>query len=77
ALVGSPAAGRDTNSAQRLAALHGVFEVPPEVAAGVGGASVLLVDDRAESRWTLTVTARLLRHAGADVVLPLVLGLDA
>ncbi len=77
ALTGSPAAPRDTNSAQRLAALHGAFKVPEDVAAAVAGKSVLLVDDRAESRWTLTVTARLLRQAGADVVLPLVLGLDA
>jgi ATP-dependent DNA helicase RecQ len=38
---------------------------------------VLLVDDIADSRWTLTVAARALRHAGAPSVLPLVLALDA
>ena len=36
---------------------------------------VLLVDDQADSRWTLTVAARLLRRAGATDVLPFVLAL--
>ncbi|MDQ0613584.1 hypoxanthine phosphoribosyltransferase [Microbacterium sp. W4I4] len=36
---------------------------------------VLLVDDLADSRWTLTVAARTLRQAGASAVLPFVLGL--
>jgi ATP-dependent DNA helicase RecQ len=35
---------------------------------------VLLVDDRTDSGWTLTVAARLLRQAGASAVLPFVLG---
>jgi ATP-dependent DNA helicase RecQ len=35
---------------------------------------VLLVDDRTDSGWTLTVGARLLRLAGAEAVLPFVLG---
>jgi ATP-dependent DNA helicase RecQ len=34
---------------------------------------VLLVDDLVDSGWTLTVTARLLRQAGATAVLPLAL----
>jgi ATP-dependent DNA helicase RecQ len=34
---------------------------------------VLLVDDRCDSRWTLTMAARELRRAGADDVLALVL----
>jgi ATP-dependent DNA helicase RecQ len=34
---------------------------------------VLLVDDRAVSRWTLTVAAWLLTGAGAGAVLPFVL----
>ena len=38
---------------------------------------VLLVDDLADSRWTLTVAARELRLAGAPAVLPLVLALEA
>ena len=36
---------------------------------------VLLVDDLADSRWTLTVAARALRAAGATEVLPFVLAL--
>ena len=38
---------------------------------------VLLVDDVADSRWTLTVAARELRRAGATAVLPLALAIDA
>jgi ATP-dependent DNA helicase RecQ len=34
---------------------------------------MLLVDDVADSGWTLTVAAMLLRRAGAPAVLPLVL----
>jgi ATP-dependent DNA helicase RecQ len=37
------------------------------------GGPVLLIDDRIESGWTMTVAARLLRQAGAAAVLPLVL----
>ena len=37
------------------------------------GGPVLLIDDRMESGWTMTVAARLLRQAGAPAVLPLVL----
>ena len=37
--------------------------------------AVLLVDDQADSRWTLTVAARALRRAGASEVLPFVLAL--
>lgn len=36
---------------------------------------VLLVDDQADSRWTLTIAARALRRAGATEVLPFVLAL--
>jgi ATP-dependent DNA helicase RecQ len=36
---------------------------------------VLLVDDRADSRWTLTVAADALRGAGSGPVHPLVLAL--
>jgi ATP-dependent DNA helicase RecQ len=34
---------------------------------------VLLVDDSADSKWTLTTVGGLLRQAGADRVYPLVL----
>ncbi|WP_175411513.1 RecQ family ATP-dependent DNA helicase [Streptomyces sp. TRM64462] len=64
-----------TNSAQRLSGLHRALEVPPDVAgrmASLGG-PVLLVDDYADSGWTLAVAARLLRRAGAEGVFPLVL----
>ncbi len=78
------APGRDTgerggNSAYRLAAVWDAFTVPPEVAAGVSGlgeSPVLLVDDLADTRWTLTVASRALRLAGAPGVLPLVLAID-
>ena len=68
-------AARRSNSAQRLRALSGAFTVPGELADALAGASgpVLLVDDSTDSGWTLAVAARLLRRAGADQVLPLVL----
>ena len=37
---------------------------------------MLLVDDLADSRWTLTVAARALRRAGAPEVLPFALAID-
>jgi len=58
------------NSAQRVAAVMRRFALhtdgPP--------ASVLLVDDRVVTGWTLTLAARALREAGATEVYPLVLG---
>ncbi len=68
-------AARRSNSAQRLRALSGAFTVPEELAGALAAASgpVLLVDDYTDSGWTLAVAARLLRRAGADQVLPLVL----
>ncbi|MFD6875427.1 MULTISPECIES: RecQ family ATP-dependent DNA helicase [unclassified Streptomyces] len=68
-------AARRSNSAQRLRALSGAFAVPDELAAALAAAPgpVLLIDDFTESGWTLAVAARLLRQAGADQVLPLVL----
>jgi ATP-dependent DNA helicase RecQ len=60
------------NSAFRVADVHGrlsadALSVPP--------GPVLLVDDLADSRWTLTLAARELRRAGATAVLPFVLAL--
>ncbi|MFF4320785.1 RecQ family ATP-dependent DNA helicase [Streptomyces sp. NPDC001568] len=68
-------AARRSNSAQRLRALSGAFAVPDELAASLAAAPgpVLLIDDSTESGWTLAVAARLLRQAGAEQVLPLVL----
>ncbi|WP_037607477.1 RecQ family ATP-dependent DNA helicase [Streptacidiphilus rugosus] len=74
------ARGGRGNSAQRLRQLHGTLTVPDELAAALadlGGGPVLLVDDYADSGWTLAVAARLLRRAGASGVLPLVLAQSA
>ncbi|MFJ6615661.1 RecQ family ATP-dependent DNA helicase [Streptomyces sp. NPDC091289] len=66
---------RRSNSAQRLRTLSGAFAVPGELADALARTPgpVLLVDDCTDSGWTLAVAARLLRQAGADQVLPLVL----
>ena len=73
--TGAVGAPRRSNSAQRLAALAGSFAVPEDLAAALAGTPgpVLLVDDCTDSGWTLAVAARLLRRAGSDTVLPLVL----
>jgi ATP-dependent DNA helicase RecQ len=76
AAAGSQAPGeRQGNSAQRLRAVWERLAVPSEVRDGLAGLAgpVLLVDDRIETGWTMTVAARLLRQAGATGVLPLVL----
>jgi ATP-dependent DNA helicase RecQ len=68
------------NSAFRLAGLWDAFEATPEqcaVIAELGDAPVLLVDDLADSRWTLTVAGRALRLAGAGGVLPFALAVPA
>ncbi|WP_423834036.1 DEAD/DEAH box helicase [Streptomyces manipurensis] len=67
-----------SNSAQRVRGLHQALTVPQALAAALAEADgpVLLVDDRAESGWTLAVAARLLRRAGAKEVFPLVLALQ-
>jgi ATP-dependent DNA helicase RecQ len=51
------------------------FTVPEPLGQAVAdaGGPVLLIDDRIESGWTMTVAAKLLREAGAPAVLPLVL----
>ena len=77
-LAGVPGPRR-LNSAQWLAALWPAFTVPDEVGgrlAGLGG-PVLLVDDRIDTRWTVTVAARLLRGAGAAGVLPFALAVTS
>ncbi|MFE4020448.1 RecQ family ATP-dependent DNA helicase [Streptomyces sp. NPDC059101] len=67
-----------SNSAQRLRALHSSLVVPPELAGALAsaGGPVLLVDDYADTGWTLAVAARLLRRAGAGGVFPLVLAVQ-
>jgi ATP-dependent DNA helicase RecQ len=67
---------RRHNSAQRLAALWSALTVPDAVHEALedGQAGpVLLIDDRIETGWTMTVAVRLLREAGAPAVLPLAL----
>ena len=73
----SRSAGRQHNSAQRLAAVWRELTLPEDVAAAAGrlGGPVLLVDDRVETGWTMTVAVRLLRQAGAPAVLPLALAI--
>ena len=69
---GGPTGQPGGNSAFRLAGLWDRFSADGlEIPAG----PVLLVDDQADSRWTLTVAARALRRAGAAAVLPFVLAL--
>jgi ATP-dependent DNA helicase RecQ len=67
--------GSQHNSAQRLAALWHALAVPEETRARLAALDVpvLLVDDRVDTGWTLTVAAKLLRDSGAPAVLPLVL----
>ncbi|MDP9398566.1 MAG: RecQ family ATP-dependent DNA helicase [Actinomycetota bacterium] len=75
-VVGSarPAEGA-TNSAQRLRAVASRYALSDPSA--VAGKRLLLLDDRTDTGWTLTVAARVLRQAGAVAVYPLVLAIDA
>jgi ATP-dependent DNA helicase RecQ len=57
------------NSAQQLRNVYGAFAVVNPLPAG----AVLLVDDIADSRWTLTVVGALLREKGSGEVHPLAL----
>ncbi|RBM11098.1 RecQ family ATP-dependent DNA helicase [Streptomyces sp. PT12] len=68
-------AARRSNSAQRVKALSGAFTITEELAGALerSPGPVLLVDDYTDSGWTLAVAARLLRQAGSERVLPLVL----
>ncbi|MEP7022563.1 MAG: RecQ family ATP-dependent DNA helicase [Actinomycetota bacterium] len=74
-----PSGVRHFNSAQRLRGLWHELEVPGELREALGqlGGPVLLIDDRIETGWTMTVAARLLRQAGVPAVLPLVLAVTA
>lgn len=57
------------NSAYRVAGLRDAWEPPAQSVAG----PVLLVDDVADTGWTLTMAARVVRRAGASAVLPFAL----
>lgn len=67
------------NSPQRLQAVWRELHLPDPLAEAVAslGGPVLVIDDRIDSGWTMTVAARLLRKAGAPGVLPLVLAVNA
>ena len=70
---------RRHNSAQRLRSVWNALTVPEALAAALAALDgpVLLIDDRIETGWTITVAAKLLREAGAPAVLPLVLAVNA
>ena len=67
------------NSAFRVASIWGRVTVPDAMAQQLPALAgpVLLVDDRVDSGWTMTVVARELLRAGARGVLPFALGLEA
>jgi ATP-dependent DNA helicase RecQ len=68
---GGPTGETGGNSAYRLASVWDRFDASTLHLNG----PVLLIDDLADSRWTLTVAARTLRRAGATAVLPFTLAL--
>jgi ATP-dependent DNA helicase RecQ len=74
-----PPVARQHNSAQRLRSVGQSLIVPDEVgeAVAAAGGPILLVDDRIDTGWTMTVAARLLRQAGAAAALPLVLAIPS
>ncbi|WP_093581964.1 RecQ family ATP-dependent DNA helicase [Geodermatophilus amargosae] len=77
---GGPTGGPGGNSAFRLAGVWQRLVVGPELRSRLdelGAVPVLLVDDLADSRWTMTVAGRELRLAGASRVLPFALALTA
>lgn len=71
---GGPSGQPGGNSVYRLAGLWDRFDAS---GLAIPEGPVLLVDDIADSRWTLTVAARELRRAGASAVLPFTLALRA
>jgi ATP-dependent DNA helicase RecQ len=76
---GGPTGQPGGNSAFRLAAVWDRIVVGDELRARLASVPgpVLLVDDLADSRWTMTVAGRELRRAGAASVLPFALALTA
>ncbi|HEY4626438.1 MAG TPA: helicase-related protein, partial [Blastococcus sp.] len=76
---GGPTGHPGGNSAFRLAGVWERIVVGEDLRGRLASVSapVLLVDDLADSRWTMTVAGRELRRAGATAVLPFVLALTA
>jgi ATP-dependent DNA helicase RecQ len=70
---------RRHNSAQRLRSLWDALAVPDALSSALAGLDgpALVIDDRIESGWTMTVAAKLLRESGAPAVLPLVLAVTS
>ena len=66
---------RRHNSAQRLRSLWHALTVPDDLRGALSQLTgpLLLIDDRIETGWTMTVAAEHLREAGAPAVLPLAL----
>ena len=66
---------RRHNSAQRLRSLWHALTVPDDLRGALSQLTgpLLLIDDRIETGWTMTVAAEHLRAAGAPAVLPLAL----
>ena len=64
-----------SNSAYRVRDVWGRFHVPQDMGGRLHSLDgpVLLVDDYVDTRWTITVAARLLRRAGAPEVMPFAL----
>jgi ATP-dependent DNA helicase RecQ len=75
AYAGTGPGPRRHNSAQRVRTLWNALAVPDTVAGLTG--PVLVVDDRVETGWTITIAAKLLREAGVPAVLPLVLAVTS
>ncbi|WP_104132762.1 ATP-dependent DNA helicase RecQ [Cryobacterium sp. M91] len=75
---GGPTGEPGGNSAYRLSSVWDRFAVGPNLAealAPFAGRPIMLIDDLADSRWTVTVAARVLRQHGASAVLPFTLAL--
>ena len=73
---GGPNGEPGGNSAYRLSSVWERFSPESLLPNGaLPNGPILLVDDLADSRWTLTVAARALRLAGAAAVLPFTLAL--
>jgi ATP-dependent DNA helicase RecQ len=64
---------RRHNSAQRLHSLWHAFTVPDDLRKALSRpiGPLLLIDDRIETGWTMTIAAKQLREVGAPAVLPL------
>ncbi|MEU9884610.1 DEAD/DEAH box helicase [Sphaerisporangium sp. NPDC051011] len=80
--------GRQHNSAQRVRALEHTLAVAdddpsdargllPAARARLSAGPVLLVDDRIDTGWTMTMATALLRRSGAPAVLPLALAVTS